>query len=118
VPRVRVPADSTLRHHEAAQVTARLLIHPIGTLRSRTGNGLGYVNVGHRDCARHRTILRFSSAARSRARKVTVFVNGKRRIVLKGRHVRRAVLTVTSIPAASSGALRVVTTLKGGGRRT
>lgn len=115
---VRVPAGSTTARSASASATATVALFPVGTLRARSGNGLGYVKAGHRDCSQHRAKAYVSEAARTRARSATFFVNGERRFTLSGRQLQRDAVFVSSIPRASAGAIRVDVVLRSGARRT
>lgn len=114
---VRVPAGSTTARSSSASMTANLSIIPTGTRRTHTGSGLAYVTAGHRDCANSRVTMRFTNAARSKARKITFYVNGQRRIVLRGRQIQRSSLLLTRIAPSSAGIVRAEVVLRSGARR-
>ncbi|WP_207010189.1 hypothetical protein [Nocardioides aromaticivorans] len=115
---VNVPANSTTARSAAASATATVALFPIGTLRARSGDGLGYVKAGHRDCTHNRVKAYFSDAARTSVRSATFSVDGQRRFTLTGSQLQRDAVFVSSVPRASSGAIRVDILLRSGARRT
>lgn len=98
--------------------TSSVAVIPVGTRRSLSGTGLSFVTFGHRSCADDRVRARLSDAARSRVRKVTFFVNGQRRQVLRGRQLQRSGTQLSSIGPRTSGAVRAELVLRSGARRT
>lgn len=117
-PFVDVPVQTTTTRSAAASLTATVALFPIGTLRARSGDGLGYVKAGHRDCTYNRVKAYFSEAARTKVRSATFSVDGERRFTLTGSQLQRDAIFVSSIPRASSGAIRVDILLRSGARRT
>lgn len=117
-PFVRVPAQTTTTRSAAASLTATVALIPIGTLRSRSGDGLGYITAGHRDCTYDRVKATFSAAGRTKVGRATFSVDGERRFTLTGSQLQRDAIFVRSIPRASSGAIRVDIVLRTGARRT
>lgn len=115
---VAVPANATTTRSSAASATATVAIFPIGTLRARSGDGLGYIRAGHRDCTHNRVTAYFSEAARTKVRSATFSVDGDRRFTLSGSQLQREAVFVSSIPRASSGAIRVDILLTSGAHRT
>ena len=115
---VAVPANSTTTRSAAARAAAPGARFPLGARRARAGDGLGYITAGHRDCTYHRAKAYFSDAARTGVRSATFSVDGVRRFTLTGSQLQRDAIFVSSIPPASSGAIRVDILLRSGARRT
>lgn len=117
-PRVVAPARTTTAQSASASVSATVSLLPVGTLRARSGRGLAYVKVGHRSCAGNSTYAYFSSAARTKALRITFYVDGQRRGVLTGSALQRSALLVTRIAPRGIGKVEAVIRLKTGEKRT
>lgn len=117
-PRVVAAARTTTGQSASASVSGTVSLLPVGTLRSRTGRGLAYVTVGHRSCGTNSTYAYLSSAARSKAKRITFFVDGQRRGVLQGRALQRSALLVSGIAPRGTGEVQAVIRLKSGAKRT
>lgn len=117
-PRVVTGAHNTILRSASAKVSGTVSLLPVGTLRSRTGAGQTYVKVGHRNCAGNSTYAYFSSAARSKAQRITFYVDGQRRGILTGSALQRSSLLVTRIAPRGIGEVQAVIRLKSGEKRT
>lgn len=116
--RTFVPPGSTTPTQSTSIFEGFVAIIPVGTRRSLSGNGLGYVSVDHRDCTLNRVRLPFTSRARTAAAKITLYVNGVRRAVLTGSGLQRTSYTLTGIDPASTGAVKAVIRTKSGSTLT
>lgn len=117
-PRATAAAHSTTVQGASASVSATVSLLPVGTLRAQSGGGLAYVTAGHRSCASNSTYAYFSSAARTKAQRITFYVDGQRRGVLTGSALQRSALPVTGIAPRGIGEVRAVIRLKSGDKRT
>lgn len=112
---LQVPKGSTAPKAVRATLSASLSLFPIGTLSSRRGRGLSYVTVGHRDCAYNRVKLTLLDRAGTSARRITVDVDGRRRLDLSGRELDRSGYLLSGIARSTNGVIRArVTTASGG----
>lgn len=116
--RTNVPPGSTTATQSTSIFEGFAAIIPVGTRRSLSGNGLGYVSVDHRDCTLNRVRLPFTSRARASAAKITLYVNGVRRAVLTGSGLQRTSYTLGRIDPSSLGAVKVVIRTKSGSTLT
>ncbi len=116
--RTFVPPGTTTPTSATNVFNGFVAIIPVGTRRSLSGNGLGYVSVDHRDCTLNRVRLPFTSRARAYAAKISLYVNGDRRAVLTGSALQRTSYTLSNIAPASAGAVKVVIRTKSGSTLT
>lgn len=114
----------TLTPNTAATASARatfkamVALLPVGTRRSLRGTARGLVTPGHRSCTDNRVRVAFSDAARNRTRQITFYVNGDRRVVLRGRALQRSSILLSRIAPRSDGVVKAVVIAKSGARRT
>lgn len=92
-------------------------LFPIGTLRQQSGKARAYLTAGHRDCAGRRVTMTLTPKAATKARRITLSVNGKRARVLTGKALRRASVRLTKIPARSDGAISATVVTRSGAVR-
>lgn len=103
---------------ESGSFSSSVTLIPVGTRRSLTGTGTGYLTVGHRDCSLHRVRASFTQAGRSRVTRAIFSVDGSRRLVLRGSQLPRSGVYLGSIARTSKGAIRADLVLRSGARRT
>lgn len=116
--RIQVPKGTTATRTARATLSASLSLFPIGTLRSRQGGGLSYITVGHRDCAHDRVNLALLDRAATSARRITVDVDGRRRLDLTGSELDRSGYAVSGIARRTYGVVRATVTTASGGSVT
>ncbi|SFM52034.1 hypothetical protein SAMN05421671_2097 [Pimelobacter simplex] len=116
---VAVPATSSTPPAVAssASVSGSLGLFPIGTLRQQSGKARAYLTAGHRDCAGRRVTMTLTPKAATKARRITLSVNGKRARVLTGKALRRTTVRLTKIPARSDGAISATVVTRSGAVR-
>ncbi|MBU2696871.1 hypothetical protein [Pimelobacter sp. 30-1] len=116
---VAVPATSGTPAPVAASasVSGTLELVPIGTLRRQSGAARAFLRAGHRDCAARRVTMTLSPRARTKARRITLAVAGRRAEVLTGKALRRGTVTRGRIPARSDGAIRATVVTRAGAVR-
>ena len=115
--KTEVPAGSTTARSASATMTASMSAIPIGTRRTLTGTGRPYVVAGHRDCARSRVAVALTRAARTKVRSIAFFVDGQRRVVLRGRGLQRSSLLLTRLAPRKFGVVRADVVLRSGAKR-
>jgi len=89
---------------------------PVGTLASVSGRAARFLGFGNRSCARNTTRVSLGKAIRTKTRKVTFYVNGRKRTTLTGGELRRRGVVLRRIPPASAGAVKAVVISKKGKR--
>jgi hypothetical protein len=114
---VDVPAGSATARSSSASMVASLAVLPVGTRRTHTGNGRPFVTAGHRNCAQNRTLMTLTRAARTKARSITFFADGQRRVVLRGRALQRSSILLTRLAPRKFGLVRAEIVLRSGAKR-
>lgn len=114
----RLLASGTATVSSRATMSGTAALVPVGTRRSLTGSGTGFVAAGHRNCTSNEVRVAFSRAARTRTRSITFYVNGERRVVLRGRALIRSSIVLRRIAPASAGVIKAVVRTRSGARRT
>ncbi|MFD0804865.1 hypothetical protein ACFQ0K_02100 [Nocardioides caeni] len=116
--RTHEPVRGTVARTKVGSTSGSVAFYPIGTLRSRAGNGLPYLAPGHRDCSQRRVKVAFSNAARTKVRSITFSVDGQRRYTLRGRQLNRSAVLLNDVRPRTTGVVRADIVLKTGARRT
>jgi hypothetical protein len=97
-------------------MSATAALIPVGTLRTQRGKAVRFVRAGHRDCVDHKVRVRLSDSLPRAAKRVTLYVNGKKRTVLTGRELRRSGVTLRQIAPRSLGVIKAVVVRKSGAK--
>lgn len=117
-PSMSVPARTTSTRTASASIVGTVALYPIGTLRARSGNGKSFVKPGHRDCSKNRVKVGLTAAARTKARKITFTVDGKKRFTLTGAKLKQTSVFVGRIPKKTAGTIKANIVLKSGAKKT
>lgn len=101
----------------SANLRARVELLPIGTRRRLSGKGVAFTRAGHRSCPHNTVRVKLTSKAHRRAKRISLYVNGKVRRVLTGRGLQLKAVSLRRIPRASNGSIRAVTVTRSGSQR-
>ncbi|MCR1783732.1 hypothetical protein KVF89_14425 [Nocardioides carbamazepini] len=92
--------------------TYKIELQPVGTASPLAGKGQAYTVFGARDCATGNVSAVITKKAAKKAKQVTIMVNGKKVVNLKGKKLAKAKNKTIVLPAAPSGAAEVVAKVK------